>query len=66
MELFADYVPDIRFESIAVLGVQPSHVETMAFAWLAYAYERGIAGNVTSVTGATNPAILGCKYKAKC
>lgn len=41
------------------LGVAADAVEAMAFAWLAYAYIQKIPGNITSVTGATRPAVLG-------
>jgi anhydro-N-acetylmuramic acid kinase len=41
------------------LGVEADAVESMAFAWLAYAYVNNIQGSVASVTGATKGAVLG-------
>jgi len=43
-------------------GVPPDWVEAAAFAWLARARMRGLAGNVATVTGARRPAILGGVY----
>jgi anhydro-N-acetylmuramic acid kinase len=46
------------------LGVSANHVEALAFAWLAYRFERRQAGNLASVTGAKGPRILGALYPA--
>jgi anhydro-N-acetylmuramic acid kinase len=43
-------------------GIQADWVEGAAFAWLARARLRAIAGNVPSVTGARRPAVLGGVY----
>jgi anhydro-N-acetylmuramic acid kinase len=43
-------------------GVSPDWVEGAAFAWLARARLRNLAGNVPSVTGARRPAVLGGVY----
>jgi anhydro-N-acetylmuramic acid kinase len=43
-------------------GVPPDWVEGAAFAWLARARVRGLAGNVPTVTGARRAAILGGVY----
>jgi anhydro-N-acetylmuramic acid kinase len=43
----------------AELGVEADAVESMAFAWLAYAHVNNIQGSVASVTGATKGAVLG-------
>ena len=43
-------------------GVPPDWVEGAAFAWLARARLRGLAGNVPSVTGARREAVLGSVY----
>jgi anhydro-N-acetylmuramic acid kinase len=43
-------------------GVPPDWVEGAAFAWLARARVRELAGNVPSVTGARRPAVLGGVY----
>jgi anhydro-N-acetylmuramic acid kinase len=34
----------------------------MAFAWLAYAYDEQIPGNVPAVTGASEALVLGVRY----
>lgn len=50
--------------STATLGVDPDYVEAMAFAWLAKQCLDGRPGNVTEVTGAAGPRILGAIYQA--
>jgi anhydro-N-acetylmuramic acid kinase len=44
----------------AALGVDPQHMEALAFAWLARQCMLGLPGNVPSVTGALGPRVLGC------
>jgi anhydro-N-acetylmuramic acid kinase len=46
------------------LGVPGSHVECMAFAWLALKCVRREAVDLTAVTGARHPSILGAIYPA--
>lgn len=46
------------------LGVPAAHVEAMAFAWLAIKCIRREALDLTSVTGAAHPCILGAVYPA--
>ena len=46
------------------LGVRAMDVEGMAFAWLAYAWIKGEAGNCPDVTGAAGPRRLGALYPA--
>lgn len=48
--------------STAALGVSPTHVEAMAFAWLAASFKQGLRGNLPAVTGAQGPRILGACY----
>lgn len=43
-------------------GVHPDHVEAIAFAWLARQTMNNLAGNLTQVTGAKAPVILGGIY----
>lgn len=43
-------------------GIDPDHVEAMAFAWLARQTLNGLTGNLCSVTGASVPVILGGIY----
>ena len=51
-------------QSTAVLGVDPMHVESMAFAWLAYRFINKKAGNLPAVTRARGERILGALYPA--
>ncbi|GAC1406173.1 MAG: anhydro-N-acetylmuramic acid kinase [Burkholderiaceae bacterium] len=50
--------------STAALGVSPSHVEALAFAWLAECFDRRQPGNLPRVTGARGPRVLGALYPA--
>ena len=50
---------DVSVYSTEKLGVHPIHVEAMAFAWLTWAYFRGIPGNIREVTHAAGPRVLG-------
>jgi len=52
----------IPLTSTAAFGIDPDHVEAIAFAWLARQTLNGMAGNLTSVTGAKAPVILGGIY----
>lgn len=45
--------------STATLGVAPDMLEAMAFAYLAYAYDAGLPGNIPAVTGASQSLVLG-------
>ena len=53
---------DMYVRSTSVLGVDPMHVEAMAFAWLAWAFLNRIPGNLPEVTNATGSRILGAFY----
>ncbi len=46
------------------LGIAPTHVEAIAFAWLAARFCERLPGNLPSVTGARGPRILGALYPA--
>jgi anhydro-N-acetylmuramic acid kinase len=46
------------------LGISPTHVEALAFAWLAKRFYERKAGNLPSVTGAKGDRILGALYPA--
>jgi len=48
--------------TIDALGISPNWVECCAFAWLAKQRITSMAGNLTSVTGATRRAVLGAVY----
>lgn len=49
-------------ESTETFGVNPDWVEAMAFAWLAQQTLKKKSGNITTVTGAKQPVILGGVY----
>jgi anhydro-N-acetylmuramic acid kinase len=48
--------------STAALDVAPNRVEALAFAWLAHRFMHRQAGNLTTVTGANGPRVLGALY----
>jgi len=52
-----------RVLDTSVRGIPPTQVEAALFAWLAHRYLEGQAGNVTAVTGARGPRVLGALYK---
>lgn len=56
--------PDLLVTTTADLGVDPQYVEGLAFAWLAYRFDRRETGNLPSATGASGSRILGCLYPA--
>lgn len=47
------------------LGWPASHLEAVAFAWLAQQHILGLPGNLPEVTGAMGPRVLGAYYPAK-
>lgn len=61
-------IQDLFGEAVSVsstekLGVHPMHVESMAFAWLTWAYFKGLPGNIREVTHAAGSRILGTLTK---
>jgi anhydro-N-acetylmuramic acid kinase len=54
--------PEARVASTQDAGLDPLDVEAAAFAWLAWRFLQGQAGNVVRVTGARGPRILGALY----
>jgi anhydro-N-acetylmuramic acid kinase len=48
--------------SINSLNLNNNAFEAMAFAWLAFAYDKKIYGNLPTVTGASNKTVLGIKF----
>jgi len=55
-------LPGAKVSTTATLGIDPDMVEAAAFAWLARARLNHEPGNVTSITGASRPAILGALH----
>ncbi len=51
--------------STAEFGIDPDHVEAIAFAWLARQTINHLPGNLCSVTGAAAPVVLGGIYPGK-
>lgn len=60
MELLA--TQNYAVSSTQEYGVHPDHVEAIAFAWLARQTMNNLAGNLTQVTGAKTPVVLGGIY----
>lgn len=53
---------EARVASTQAAGLDPLDVEAAAFAWLAWRFLQGQAGNVVRVTGARGPRVLGALY----
>ncbi|WP_417691173.1 anhydro-N-acetylmuramic acid kinase [Pseudidiomarina sp.] len=62
MQRLALNYPQASWHSVAELGVDPQHLEAMAFAWLARQYMQRQPGNLPSVTGASRATVLGGLY----
>ncbi|BDX05360.1 anhydro-N-acetylmuramic acid kinase [Planctobacterium marinum] len=63
MTRIAQHLPEIKVTTTEELGIHPDAVEAPAFAWLAWAYEHNVQGNVPKVTGASRGAVLGTLFK---
>ncbi|MHB1176269.1 MAG: anhydro-N-acetylmuramic acid kinase [Sulfuriferula sp.] len=57
-------LPGKLLASTEMLGVDPDWLEAHAFAWLARQTRLGLPGNLTEVTGARHPCVLGAIYPA--
>lgn len=57
-------LPDSPVNTTDALQVPPQQLEAVAFAWLARQTLLGLAGNLPSVTGASQPCLLGALYPA--
>jgi len=62
MKMLAEECAPRPVRSTASLGIDPQHVEAMAFAWLAHAHLAGRPGNLPAVTGARGARVLGALY----
>jgi anhydro-N-acetylmuramic acid kinase len=58
-------LPQTRVATTAECGIAPEHVEGAGFAWLAFRYVSGNAGNLPSVTGARHEVPLGGLYRGR-
>jgi anhydro-N-acetylmuramic acid kinase len=64
MERLQAGLPRVPVRSSEALGLPPLQVEAAAFAWLARQAVRRQPGNLSSVTGAAGPRVLGAIYPA--
>ncbi|MBU6468438.1 MAG: anhydro-N-acetylmuramic acid kinase [Betaproteobacteria bacterium] len=64
IERVATHLPEAKITTTKEFGLAVDQVEAAAFAWLAYAFEQGLTGNIPSVTGAKHPVVLGALYPA--
>ncbi|MDO6712470.1 anhydro-N-acetylmuramic acid kinase [Aliiglaciecola sp. 2_MG-2023] len=64
MECLENELVECDLRTTDDLGVSPDSVEAIAFAWLAYAFNLDMPGNLPSVTGASRPAVLGAYFPA--
>lgn len=54
--------PQLAVSSTQQKGLAPDQVEALAFAWLAQAHVERKPGNISTVTGAAGPRVLGALY----
>lgn len=64
MQRLAHHLPTMAVRLTDDRGLPAQHVEATAFAWLAYRHMHGEPGNVSAVTGARGPRVLGAFYPA--
>lgn len=64
MQRLAALLPGVKVTTTAERGLPPLEVEATAFAWLARQCILGLPGNLSSVTGANGPRILGAIHPA--
>lgn len=57
-------LPDVVVTTTDAEGINGDYLEALAFAWLAYRTLSGLPGNLPSVTGATEPTVLGAIFPA--
>jgi anhydro-N-acetylmuramic acid kinase len=62
MSSLSRLLPGKRVATTGALGVEPEHVEALAFAWLARQALKHKPGNLPAVTGARGPRVLGAIY----
>ncbi len=65
MAALAEAVPLTKVSNTKDIGITPDAVEALAFAWLAYAYQHDIPGNIPAVTGASRESVLGGLFKSR-
>ncbi|MET0335236.1 MAG: anhydro-N-acetylmuramic acid kinase [Rhizobacter sp.] len=62
MARLAHHLPGMAVLPSDARGLPAQHVEAAAFAWLAYRHAHGEPGNLSAVTGAAGPRVLGAWY----
>lgn len=63
LRLLGDELGDtVKVQTTQALGADPSHVEALCWAWLAWRFDDRKAGNLPAVTGARGERILGALY----
>ena len=61
-KLIEQQLNSFNVNKINSLNLNNNALEAMAFAWLAFAYDKKIYGNIPAVTGASKSAVLGCAF----
>jgi anhydro-N-acetylmuramic acid kinase len=61
-KLLEQELNNLNVNKIDSLKLNNNALEAMAFAWLAFAYDKKIYGNIPAVTGARKSAVLGCEF----
>ena len=61
-KLIEQQLNQFNVNKINSLNLNNNALEAMAFAWLAFAYDKKIYGNIPAVTGASKSAVLGCEF----
>lgn len=64
MTMLKKRLPNLEVYSSSELGIEPSTVEAICFAWLAYRRIKGLPGNLPNVTSAKQECLLGGIYQA--
>ena len=62
MQAIQRQLPALLVASTQALGVNPDFIEAMMFAWLAEKTIHGVCVDLTGITGAKSPSILGAIY----
>ena len=65
MKRLAACLPGVHVAATDTRGLPAMQVEASAFAWLAYAWMGRKSGNLSQVTGARGPRVLGALYPAR-
>jgi len=61
-KLLKQELNNFYINKIDSLNLNNNALEAMAFAWLAFAYDKKIYGNIPAVTGASKSTVLGCEF----